>query len=131
MNRQDLAGTSAPPHRCRGDAPEHRALRIGCGIFERGRHDIMRFRMGPWTMTCAAALVALGSVPAQAQVFHSAGGDVTVETVAKGLDHPWALAFLPDGRMLVTERPGRMRIVGPEGKLSPGLHGLLKVFAAG
>jgi glucose/arabinose dehydrogenase len=87
--------------------------------------------MGPWTMTCAAALVALGSVPAQAQVFHSAGGDLAVETVAKGLDHPWALAFLPDGRMLVTERPGRMRIVGAEGKLSPAVAGLPKVFAAG
>jgi glucose/arabinose dehydrogenase len=82
-------------------------------------------------MTCAAALVALGSVPAQAQVFHSAGGDLAVETVAKGLDHPWALAFLPDGRMLVTERPGRMRIVGAEGKLSPAVAGLPKVFAAG
>ena len=91
----------------------------------------MRFRMGPWTMTCAAALVALGSVPAQAQVFRSAGGDLAVETVAKGLDHPWALAFLPDGRMLVTERPGRMRIVGAEGKLSPALAGLPKVFAGG
>jgi glucose/arabinose dehydrogenase len=87
--------------------------------------------MGPWTMTCAAALVALGSVSAQAQVFQSAGGDLAVETVAKGLDHPWAFAFLPDGRMLVTERPGRMRIVGAEGKLSPALVGLPKVFAAG
>src|SRR5262245_8302349 len=93
--------------------------------------DIMRFRMGPWTMTCAAALVALGSVSAQAQVFQAAGGDLAVETVAKGLDHPWAFAFLPDGRMLVTERPGRMRIVGAEGKLSSALAGLPKVFAAG
>ena len=32
-------------------------------------------------------------------------------TMAQGLDHPWAVAFLPDGRLLVTERPGRMRIV--------------------
>ena len=37
--------------------------------------------------------------------------EMAVETIARGLDHPWALAFLPDGRMLVTERPGRMRIV--------------------
>ena len=42
-----------------------------------------------------------------------------VETVASGLDHPWSLAFLPDGRMLVTERPGRLRLIepGPDGRL--------------
>ena len=54
-----------------------------------------------------------------------------VETVAKGLDHPWALAFLPDGRILVTERPGRMRVVGKDGKISPALAGVPKVFASG
>jgi aldose sugar dehydrogenase len=48
-------------------------------------------------------------------------------TVAKGLEHPWAIAFLPDGRMLVTERPGRMRIVSANGVLSEPLAGLLPV----
>ena len=43
---------------------------------------------------------------------------VRAETVAKGLVHPWALEFLPDGRMLVTERPGRLRIVTMDGVLS-------------
>ena len=42
----------------------------------------------------------------------SIAGKVSAETVAQGLEHPWGLAFLPDGRMLVTERPGRLRIVG-------------------
>jgi aldose sugar dehydrogenase len=56
---------------------------------------------------------------------------VTVETVAKGLEHPWALLFLPDGRMLVTERPGRMRIVEASGALSPPVAGVPAVFASG
>ncbi len=56
---------------------------------------------------------------------------VKVETVAKGLAHPWALQFLPDGRMLVTERPGRLRIVTREGTLSAPISGVPKVHAAG
>jgi glucose/arabinose dehydrogenase len=50
-----------------------------------------------------------------------------VTTVAKGLDHPWSLVFLPDGRMLVSERVGRLRIVGPGGTLSPPVGGVPRV----
>jgi glucose/arabinose dehydrogenase len=56
---------------------------------------------------------------------------VEVTTVAKGLEHPWSLAFLPDGRMLVTERPGRLRYVSPEGKLSDPIAGVPEVYAEG
>src|SRR5438445_11280386 len=47
--------------------------------------------------------------------------NVKVEVVASGLQHPWALASLPDGRFLVTERPGRLRIVSADGTLSEPL----------
>jgi glucose/arabinose dehydrogenase len=54
-----------------------------------------------------------------------------VVTVANGLGHPWSLAFLPDGRMLVTERPGRLRIIGRDGTLSAPLSGVPAVEARG
>ena len=54
-----------------------------------------------------------------------------VVTVTRGLENPWGLAFLPGGRMLVTERPGRLRIVAADGTLSPEVSGLLRVDASG
>ena len=54
-----------------------------------------------------------------------------VVTVAKGLDEPWSLAWLPDGRMLVTEKPGRMRIVAKDGRLSKPVKGVPKVVDTG
>jgi glucose/arabinose dehydrogenase len=50
-------------------------------------------------------------------------------TVAGGLDNPWAVAFLPGDRVLVTERPGRMRIVSPDGQLGAPLAGVPPVWA--
>ncbi|HUP34225.1 MAG TPA: PQQ-dependent sugar dehydrogenase [Candidatus Limnocylindria bacterium] len=54
-----------------------------------------------------------------------------VTDVAKGLEHPWGVEVLPDGRFLVTERPGRMRIVGRDGRLSDPLTGVPEVYARG
>jgi glucose/arabinose dehydrogenase len=54
---------------------------------------------------------------------------VRVVRVVEGLEHPWGLAFLPDGRMLVTERPGRLRIVDAQGALSEPVQGVPPVNA--
>ncbi len=78
-----------------------------------------------------AAVLALGTVSAAAQTFPSSAGPLKVETIARGLVHPWGLAFLPDGRMLVTERPGRLRIAARDGTLSAPLSGVPKVAAQG
>jgi len=65
------------------------------------------------------------------ETYRTEQAEIRVETVAAGLEHPWGLAFLPDGRMLVTERPGRLRIVSAEGVVSEPLSGVPKVDARG
>lgn len=73
---------------------------------------------------------ALSQMPAPVRVSSSAG-PLLVETVATGLENPWGLAFLPDGRMLVTERPGRLRIVTADGKLGAPLVGVPRLAVRG
>ncbi|MGY3286325.1 glucose/arabinose dehydrogenase [Pseudomonas fulva] len=86
-----------------------------------------------WLVTLAAA--ALSSLLANAaaqQTFKSEEGTLTVDTVANGLRTPWALAFLPGGQdMLVTERPGNLRVINAEGKVGPAINGVPKVWAEG
>ena len=79
-----------------------------------------------------ASLVAGQPSQAAAAEDSKAEGDYQIETLADGLQHPWSLAFLPDGRMLVTERPGRLRLLSAEGDtLAVSLNGVPEVFASG
>jgi glucose/arabinose dehydrogenase len=87
-------------------------------------------------LVLVACLVSAVPVPARGQAPRSptpapVSGVVRAETIARGLEHPWALAFLPDGRMLVTERPGRVRIVDRDGRVSEPLAGVPRVLARG
>jgi aldose sugar dehydrogenase len=61
----------------------------------------------------------------------SVKGVLHVQAITKGLEHPWSLAFLPDKRMLVTERPGRLRVIGSDGSVSEPLTGVPQVYASG
>ncbi len=78
-----------------------------------------------------ALMVCAGPLAAQPPVFKSAQHDFRVVTVADGLDHPWSMAFLPGGDMLITERPGRLRLIR-NGKLLPTpVPGVPQVLAKG
>jgi glucose/arabinose dehydrogenase len=83
---------------------------------------------------CASTLFAV-SVPVLAATdrdMQSEQGTLELTPIATGLEHPWSLAFLPDRQgMLVTERPGNLRVVTAEGKLSAPLNGVPKVWAKG
>jgi glucose/arabinose dehydrogenase len=73
---------------------------------------------------------ALLASPALAE--RSELGELQLTEVAGGLEHPWSLAFLPDGRgLLVTERPGRLRWLNVQGRLQAPLAGLPQVYARG
>jgi glucose/arabinose dehydrogenase len=87
--------------------------------------------MNPNTQALLILALLLTPAAAGAQTFQSSAGELKVDTVAKGLSHPWGLQFLPDGRMIVTERPGRIRIVAKDGKLSEPLKGVPQVRASG
>lgn len=83
------------------------------------------------SLSLAAAMTPPVAAQSAPPVFRTDEATVKVVTVASGLENPWAMAFLPDGRLLVTERPGRMRVVGKDGRVSPPLENVPPVFASG
>ncbi|MHC3822856.1 MULTISPECIES: PQQ-dependent sugar dehydrogenase [unclassified Pseudomonas] len=81
---------------------------------------------------CASALISAPAFAAAPQELQSEQGTLEVTTVTQGLQHPWALAFLPDRQgMLVTERPGTLRLITADGKRSEPISGVPKVWAKG
>ena len=70
-----------------------------------------------------------GGVAVHAQAESVKAPELQVETLAEGFDHPWDLAFLPDGTMLVTVRSGQLRHVSPDGTVSVPISGVPEVFA--
>jgi glucose/arabinose dehydrogenase len=80
----------------------------------------------------AGLLCALLPSPGHGQVIRTQDHAIRVTRIAESLEHPWGLAFLPDGRMLVTERPGRLRVIGKDRRLERDpVSGLPPVASSG
>lgn len=85
--------------------------------------SLLAYRQGDLRATAAAAGLPLR--------FPSQAGTLVVSELARGLEQPWSLAFLPDGSLLVSERPGRLRLVSGDGRIGAPLLGVPAVHARG
>ena len=78
----------------------------------------MRLTMTIRGIVLICALSLAGAALADSRVLRTEYQAINLEHIAGGLEHPWAIDFLPDGRMLVTERPGRLNIIDAEGNIT-------------
>jgi len=96
-----------------------------------GRHRLLACLALAAPLTTATAAADAGPLAAAPAGEVPAAAAVRAETVAAGLRLPWGLAFLPEGDMLVTERPGALRRVSPDGTVSEPLDGVPEVVFGG
>ena len=83
-------------------------------------------------IACLASAALAGAHAAEQKSVRSEKHNYNVVTLVSGLENPWSVAWLPDGRMLVTERAGRLRIVSKALELQPKpIEGLPKIYVGG
>ena len=100
----------------------HRIRLLACCI-------AMSLTLNACAQSQAPAQPVASAEPARAM--QSQAGTLQVRPIASGLEHPWAVAVLPDGGFLVTERPGRLRLIAGDGTVSAPIAGVPTVFAQG
>ncbi len=99
---------------------------------KRTHRAINALRLGSAVIAAVLASGLSVVTPTQAETLRSELHDFRLVQVADGLDRPWGMAWLPDGRMLVTEKSGRLRLIGADGRLDPDpVGGTPRVYARG
>lgn len=97
------------------------------------KNSILKYGSASYAAAVLAVLILLVSFSAFAQkpTVQTKAGSIDIQTIAENLNHPWGMAFLPDNRLLVTERSGNLRILDKNNQLSEPLKGTPEVFAVG
>ncbi len=95
------------------------------------RFPLLHYMAGPMSARRSIGAAVIGVLGLCAMTDVAAQKNLRIEVLAKGLEHPWAVAFIDQGRMLVTERPGRLRLVQAGAAISAPITGLPEVDAGG